>query len=648
MLHRIGNAFGWRLEVHQNGQAINLSNLDLEWYITDVRSNTLLSATLGDGLSLSLDQTQLIFDTPISALDPLERTAYAYELRILDPGGNQQLISGKFKVVKSLHLAAIEAAITEEDNLIQVRQSTEPTVIQINGNAVYGLELKADLVDGKVPASQLPSFVDDVVEYANLATFPAIGEASKIYVTLDSNLTYRWTGTAYVQISASTAIWGQISGNIALQTDLQAVFTSINAAIAGKYDNSNPAGYTTQSWVNSQGFLTSQISHADVVVDGDFGSQGIMLRGASPGTYSILTDNSADWNTAFGWGNHASAGYALSSALTSYVPYNGASANVNLGSNNLLFGTATGAGRIKLPDTGTTSSDGISFGDFFIYRSAVQTISLESSSAIWRWNAAVLSLPTNQNSTFRVGGSRTLIIDNGSGYNLAQFNMSTGTTTLRGNSAVSGWAFILENSTPISLLQVQNNGIIRFGSAQTALYSSTDRGASVNLGSSGLFLGYTHASDSPLWPIVTIGRPTNTTNAPSSGSMNMLTVIGNFAPTSGTATWSYLNIEGTINQTGSANGITRGLLIAPTLTSAVNYRAIEVTTGNNANHTLLKLNNGTLDVFCVRGDNKAGFFGKLSGQASMPAASAGATYGANEQAMLTAVYQAVRDIGIGN
>jgi len=45
--------------------------------------------------------------------------------------------------------------------------------------------------------------------------------------------------------------------------------------------------------------LTSQTSHADVVVDGDFGSQGLMKRGASAGSYSIVTDNSSDWNTAY-------------------------------------------------------------------------------------------------------------------------------------------------------------------------------------------------------------------------------------------------------------------------------------------------------------------------------------------------------------
>lgn len=56
---------------------------------------------------------------------------------------------------------------------------------------------------GKVPSAQLPSFVDDVLEYANLAAFPVTGETGKIYVRLDTNAQYRWSGSAYVQLVAS-------------------------------------------------------------------------------------------------------------------------------------------------------------------------------------------------------------------------------------------------------------------------------------------------------------------------------------------------------------------------------------------------------------------------------------------------------------
>lgn len=60
--------------------------------------------------------------------------------------------------------------------------------------------------NGQVPASQLPSFVDDVLEYSNKAAFPGKGEAGKIYVALDTNVTWRWSGTAYVEISKSLAL----------------------------------------------------------------------------------------------------------------------------------------------------------------------------------------------------------------------------------------------------------------------------------------------------------------------------------------------------------------------------------------------------------------------------------------------------------
>lgn len=73
-------------------------------------------------------------------------------------------------------------------------------------NITTALAGKADLVGGKIPTSQLPSYVDDVLEYANLSAFPATGETGKIYVALNTNLTYRWGGTEYVEISKSLAL----------------------------------------------------------------------------------------------------------------------------------------------------------------------------------------------------------------------------------------------------------------------------------------------------------------------------------------------------------------------------------------------------------------------------------------------------------
>ena len=59
---------------------------------------------------------------------------------------------------------------------------------------------------GKVPASQLPSFVDDVLEFDSVTAFPEEGEAGKIYIAVDTNITYRWSGTQYTTISSSLAL----------------------------------------------------------------------------------------------------------------------------------------------------------------------------------------------------------------------------------------------------------------------------------------------------------------------------------------------------------------------------------------------------------------------------------------------------------
>ena len=75
---------------------------------------------------------------------------------------------------------------------------------------------------------------------------------------------------------------------------------------------------------------------------------------------------------------------------------------------------------------------------------------------------------------------------------------------------------------------------------------------------------------------------TLTTNAnitSTSGNPVLVGITRDFAPTSGTATYAFASITGAINQTGGANGITRGLYINPTLTAAADFRAIEVANG---------------------------------------------------------------------
>lgn len=97
--------------------------------------------------------------------------------------------------------ATIRSELTATD--VTTALTFTPMDAAIKGAASGVAELDEN---GKIPTSQLPSYVSDVIEANDYASLPTTGEANKIYVTKDTNLTYRWSGTQYVEISQSLAI----------------------------------------------------------------------------------------------------------------------------------------------------------------------------------------------------------------------------------------------------------------------------------------------------------------------------------------------------------------------------------------------------------------------------------------------------------
>ena len=127
-------------------------------------------------------------------------------------------VKGKVQLATDGESAASKAVQANDSRLSNSRTPTAHAASHLGGTDDLGLGTAA-LLDvgvadgvcgldssGKVGSAFLPSYVDDVIEVANFAALPVTGETGKIYVTLDDNLTYRWSGSAYVEISKSLAL----------------------------------------------------------------------------------------------------------------------------------------------------------------------------------------------------------------------------------------------------------------------------------------------------------------------------------------------------------------------------------------------------------------------------------------------------------
>jgi hypothetical protein len=161
------------------------------------------------------------------------------------------------------------------------------------------LTTKADLVAGKVPSAQLPSYVDDVLEYANLAALPGTGETGKIYITLDDNAQYRWSGSVYVQLVASPGSSDAVPEGT---TNLYFTAARVRAVVlTGLSTATNAVISATDTVLGAFGKLQAQISAVLAnVLTAPTGSGEILNTADSGKTVALGSDGALD--TAFlGW-----------------------------------------------------------------------------------------------------------------------------------------------------------------------------------------------------------------------------------------------------------------------------------------------------------------------------------------------------------
>jgi hypothetical protein len=188
---------------------------------------------------------------------------------------------------------------------------TPPTLAGLGGVPLTALGVSvATLVGGFVPASQLPSYVDDVLEFANQAAFPATGETGKIYIALNTNAQYRWSGSAYILLVASPGTTDAVTEGATNLYFTQARVRS--TPLTGFSTATNSAVVAADTVITAFGKIQAQINafvpgFADVPVD-----TNLYLRKGdktwvvyTPVTPGISAPASSTDGKFYGWRNGA-------------------------------------------------------------------------------------------------------------------------------------------------------------------------------------------------------------------------------------------------------------------------------------------------------------------------------------------------------
>lgn len=174
-----------------------------------------LTITAGDNISITQDGSNL---TITGDVPPVDLSNYLAKDNATEytPTGDYNPATKKYVDNVDAKVATNTAAIANKANAADVYTKSE-TFTKTEINEALSAKVNSELVGavdgiaqldatGKVPASQLPSYVDDVLEYDSKSNFPIDGESGKIYVAKDTNLTYRWSGTDYIAISSDLAL----------------------------------------------------------------------------------------------------------------------------------------------------------------------------------------------------------------------------------------------------------------------------------------------------------------------------------------------------------------------------------------------------------------------------------------------------------
>lgn len=249
-------------------------------------------------------------DGTTTVADALNNLSAAAEDIIIDDVGEyftSENVEGALQEIgntlNNLSADATDISFTPEGNIsaTNVQAAIEELDTEKIGTNQLGVPSGVAELDeaGFVLQSQLPSYVDDVLEYANFAAFPVTGEAHKIYIAIDTHLIYRWGGTEYVEINPSLALGetsatayrgdkGKIAYDHIFLTDNP---HSVTAAQVGAATIQTYTGTITTTWTGSTAPFT-QI----VTVTGITSSDQPILDVTMSGTYATDEARDLEWS----------------------------------------------------------------------------------------------------------------------------------------------------------------------------------------------------------------------------------------------------------------------------------------------------------------------------------------------------------------
>ena len=331
----------------------------------------------------------------------------------------------------------VDALNVDADTLDGVNSTAFEQIANKNQNNGYaGLDSA-----GKVPTAQLPSYVDDIEEYANFAAFPGTGETGKIYIAIDTGDVYRWSGSAYVQINDAVtsadqatklatarniALTGPITGtasfdgtanaNISTSLDISSKSTSDLSEGSNKYYTD--ARVQTKIDANSAGFITA--SSSDTLTN----KAGNISQFTNDSAY--LTSVPAQSFTSLTGKPTTVAGYGITDAVTatSTTAFTNKSGNISQWTNDVGYITSE------------TDSQTLTFSDPNLSISGGNSVDLSALTPTSLAFSAITSTPTTLSG---YGITDSLVLGTSS------------TTALAGNTSLFDGVFASLTSKPTTL-----------------------------------------------------------------------------------------------------------------------------------------------------------------------------------------------------